>query len=110
MARKGTGALLHQNHLHLHGNVLYTLDSGSLLRFNNVQARVRQIDPSAYALGMLFYSDATETKMNKHKFHLLLVMLANFTLDALHSSRGHRRIALLPVLDSKLLENLSKPK
>ncbi len=88
----------------------FKLVSGSLPRFNNVQARVRRINPSAYALGMLFYSDATETKMNKHKFHPLLVMLANFTLDALRSSRGYKRIALLPVLDSKLLENLPKTK
>ena len=64
-------------------NGLHTVVSGSLLRFNNaVQARVRRIDPSADALGMLFYSDATKIKMNKHKFHPLLVMLANFTLDA----------------------------
>ena len=114
MARNRTGAhcfvsaLLCQNHLHSHGNVLYTLVSGSLLRLNDVQARVRRIDPSAYALGMLCYSDATETKMNKHKFHPLLVMLANFTLDALRSSRGYRRIALLPVLDSKPLGNSPK--
>ena len=110
MARIATGALFCQNHLHLHGNVLYTPISGSLLRFNDVQARVRRIDPSACELGMLFHSDATETKMNKHKCHPLLVMLANFSLDALRSSRGYRRVALLPVLDSKLLGNLNKTK
>lgn len=73
-----------------------------------MQARARSIDPRAHALGMLFYSDATETQHKGHKFHPLLVMLGNFTLDALRSSRGYRRIALLPVLYKKDLETLSK--
>lgn len=54
----------------------------------------------ANVLGLIFYSDAAEARRHQHKFHPLLVYIANFTLDGLRSQRGYRRIAYLPILNS----------
>lgn len=64
-----------------------------------MQAAVRSgMHSNSFVLGLLFYSDAAEAKRKGHKFHPLSVYIANFTLDALRSQRGFRRIAHLPVL------------
>ena len=65
----------------------------------SLQAAVRSgMHSNCFVLGLLFYSDSTEAKRKGHKFHPLSVYIANFTLDALRSQRGFRRIAHLPVL------------
>lgn len=75
-----------------------------------LQASVRLMHGNrAHVLGLIFYSDAAEAERNGHKFHPLIVYLANYRLDALRSARGYRRLALLPILDAKDFPNLSAP-
>ena len=76
-----------------------------------LQAKVRLTHGDrAHVLGLIFYSDAAEAERHGHKFHPLIVYLANYRLDALRSARGYRRFALLPILDAKNFPGLSASK
>ncbi len=67
--------------------------------FTDIQATVRNgLHSTSNVLGLIFYSDAAEARQHQHKFHPLLVYIANFTLDGLRSQRGYRRLAYLPIL------------
>lgn len=67
--------------------------------FADIQATVRsRLHSNSNVLGLIFYSDAAEARRHQHKFHPLLVYIANFTLDGLRSQRGYRRVAYLPIL------------
>lgn len=68
-----------------------------------MQAMARgSLHPDAIVLGLLFYSDAAEARRHGHKYHPVLMYLANFSLDHLRSQRGYTRLAHISVLEKKL--------
>ena len=76
--------------------------------FTDIQAAVRSgLHHNSNVLGLVFYSDAAEARRYQHKFHPLLVYIANFTLDGLRSQRGYRRVAYLPILQQADFPTLS---
>ena len=61
----------------------------------------KHLHSEAVVLGLLLYSDASEAQRKGHKFHPLNLYVANFTIDALRSQRGHARLAHMSVLDKE---------
>ncbi len=76
----------------------------------HVQAEVRKgHGPAAHVLGLLFYSDGTQT-VDDHRFHPVMLYIANYQLDHLRSRNAGRRLALLPILDKDQFPHLSEIK
>ena len=72
-----------------------------------MQAEVRKgHGPAAHVLGLLLYSDGTET-VSGHHFHPVVLYIANYQLEHLRSRNGGRRLALLPILDKDQFKHLS---
>ncbi|KAL0027778.1 hypothetical protein WJX77_004730 [Trebouxia sp. C0004] len=53
---------------------------------SNGRAR-RDLHPLANVLGLMLYSDGAQAANKQHNYHPIIMYLANFTLDAMRSSR-----------------------
>ncbi|KAL0036462.1 hypothetical protein WJX77_008767 [Trebouxia sp. C0004] len=61
--------------------------SGKWLQQTQAAAR-RDLHPLANVLGLMLYSDGAQAANKKHNYHPIIMYLANFTLDAMRSSRA----------------------